>query len=237
MAEQDLKSPKITCKLQKLAADRGRTDSPGERTVRTYWEKHMARPEEERRAYATFRWPDSMSDAEIPWDSSRIVLDWIKSFEGVNAPRPTICQVKWYWRVYQAGLDSSNCADATLYLAERELDPNEVTIAVGIAVEAYLVHQPWQWAWEESEREIRESKLPTLVRSAGAIGTTRFEDDRPLSLRRFIIGILEERDLLDQGEAIWGDSLNRSLTDGLELLRIPGSSSLRNQAKIHNIVR
>ena len=40
----------------------------------------MARPEEERRAYATFRWPDSMSDAEIPWESSRIVLDWIKSF-------------------------------------------------------------------------------------------------------------------------------------------------------------
>lgn len=201
MGEQGLKSPAIANELEKIAKSHGQDKYPSERTVRTYWEKHMARLPEERRAYSEFRWPDSMVDAEIPWEASNAILDWIRSFELHSISRPMIVEAKWYWRVSQVAptISEDDHTFALYWLAERELNPNELTAAVAAAIDVYLVHQPWLWAWDEAAENIQNRYAPALLRAAGADGSSLFEGLRPKaanSLLDFVEGVLAHRGTL-----------------------------------------
>jgi hypothetical protein len=84
----------------------GRTDIPSERTVSRILRRFRALPEEEKRPFREFVWPDSMEPGDVPWEASAAVLEllrFLQENEAVQPPRrPLVRSVVWYWRITQA---------------------------------------------------------------------------------------------------------------------------------------
>ena len=140
--EQGKRSPEIT----QLIKEEGKEDSPSESTVRRIYQAHISEPASERIDYRIFQWPDSMQEAGLPWEASRVVLDFIQFLDHNLADQPTIGLVKWYWRVYQGAPDMHNkrrieLALAAKILAERELHGSPVNEVLARAVETFLAYQ------------------------------------------------------------------------------------------------
>ncbi len=55
--------------------------------------------EDEKKEYAVFRWPGAMEVDSLPWEATRAALDLVKHCHRWGLGRPTVRQVKWYWRV------------------------------------------------------------------------------------------------------------------------------------------
>ncbi len=154
-AEQGYKTPTITRLIQEEAEKDGRVDYPSERTVRRLYDGHKAKPEEKRMEYAAFRWPESMDEAGIPWDGSRVVLDFIERWLERRPHRPTFGLVKWYWRVHLAapGLRywDRDRLRAAEWLSSGEHHPTNLNEVAARAVESYLAYQPWRWSGDYQE--------------------------------------------------------------------------------------
>ena len=98
----------ITQQLGKEAQDIGRSDQPSERTVGRIRKAFATAPEEQRKAYQTARWPDSMVGGELAWEASPALLELLGHLRrhlGPHVASP-IRLANWFWRVTQAAPDA-----------------------------------------------------------------------------------------------------------------------------------
>ena len=165
LAERGLKSPTIEKMIRREAEAAGFDDAPSERSVRRIYNEHVGKSPEDRRQYVTFQWPDFMREAELPWQASEIILDWIRTFDANLVTRPTISRAKWYWRVHIAAPDLGDGfkSVAARWLSQRELKKDEMTEALSQIVESYLIHKPWTWP---NDQDVSHLVL-ILLRSLG----------------------------------------------------------------------
>ena len=139
---QGYKAPTITRLVEEEAAKAGWVDAPSESTVRRVVRELDAAGQAQRSEHAPFRWPDSMEQAGLPWEASRVVLDYLR----YSWPfRPTVGLVRWNWRIHAAAptLTDGEKARASDWLWQREHDVGLYAEALGTAVESYLALWPW----------------------------------------------------------------------------------------------
>jgi hypothetical protein len=161
LAEMGMRPAKITDRIKTEATAEGRNDYPAKRTVERIYQRHLGRPAAERRAYALFRWPDSMMNGTLPWEASRAALELLYRRNEKGQGRPTIRLVNWYWRLSMVAFSLD--ADVREYLAGQlaawEIDRsgtgftprNDVDIDVIEAIEWLLAYRPW----EDDERGVQ----------------------------------------------------------------------------------
>ena len=153
LAEQGINAAEIARRLEKEADKSGRDDYPSDRTVRRIRDAHMAKGPGDRRQYAGFRWPESMQDAEIPWEGSEQVLNLIRNHRtmfGLGS-RPPIGFTKWFWRVTQAAptLDLNRRARIAAFLFGNEQNPESVPENKVRSLETFLADEVWNGQWPD----------------------------------------------------------------------------------------
>lgn len=86
--------------LDEEARERGRDDCPSERTIGRVIKAWKQRPETERHEEALFRWPEAMELGDLPWEAGEAALEFLRWWEVWRMPRrPTVRDVRWYYRV------------------------------------------------------------------------------------------------------------------------------------------
>ena len=132
---------------QEAANDGLKTPPPSEATVRRIlrrrWDKM---PEEERRQYQYFFWPESMERIDLPWEASASALELLCFLDqrgGGRNERPSVHFMRWFWRVSQA---SPGCAIvgrimAATILVGYELSGLHIPME---GVEWWLAYRPWE---------------------------------------------------------------------------------------------
>jgi hypothetical protein len=101
-AEDGMSAAAIARKLEEDASEAKRSDVPSERTVRRLYEEHKMSSEAERLQSTRFRWPESMMLGLLPWEASRTALTYLFFRRGTDGTRPTVREVKWFWRLHLA---------------------------------------------------------------------------------------------------------------------------------------
>lgn len=153
-AEQGFRVPAIARLIREDAISQGRTDAPSERTVRRLYQEHIGKSHEDRGEFAQFFWPESMEDAELPWEASSSVLGMLQT-ELKTGKRPEVWYVKCWWRVYLAAPDLAYVEQrvAAQELGLKSLDQEHALRTVR-AVETYLAYAPWRAADEEELKTV-----------------------------------------------------------------------------------
>ena len=172
LTAQHMSARAITEELEQEAARRDWLDPPDGRTVRRYIEQFRERAELDQAQYARFEWPESMETADLPWEASRTVLDYLRHCRNDSLylyGRPSVRMVTWYWRVHQAATDGSedDWEWGASYLTDSESDPTEAGRSIARAVESYLAYAPWQWDYGSSDHEDIARTLKELFRENG----------------------------------------------------------------------
>jgi len=82
---------------------------PVGRTIQRYLREHRARPLEEKLSFRYFSWPESMESGALPWEASKTALELLRfrREELLFTSRPTNEEMRWFWRVTQAGPDAA----------------------------------------------------------------------------------------------------------------------------------
>ena len=104
--------------------DLGRPDCPSRRTIQRIIEDFKRLPDDARREYSVFRWPQSMEQGALPWEASRSLLDLQldllthRAWDGpIDVSVMPVRFARWYWRACQAmGEDD---IDQTIFVAAR----------------------------------------------------------------------------------------------------------------------
>lgn len=155
----------IVRRLKDVAPRIGRTDVPSARSVGRIRKEFLEQPEEVRREYYRFHWPESMEDGSLPWDASAAGLELIRADENV---RPPLRLVKWFWRISTTAPDApySYRRGMAGILAAAEII-GALTPDVYRAIESATVYEPWRSG--EAAREYERAVL------AGRAGEVRLE--------------------------------------------------------------
>jgi hypothetical protein len=153
LSEQKKNAAEIYRQLEEEADKSGRNDYPSDRTVRRIKDAHMAKRPGDRRQYEGFRWPESMGDAEIPWEGSEEILSLIRNHRtmfGLGS-RPPIGFTKWFWRVTQAAptLDLNRRARIAAFLFGNEQNPESVPENKVRSLETFLADEVWNGQWPD----------------------------------------------------------------------------------------
>ncbi len=110
-AANGMRAPSIHKQLEADAEKAGRTDVPSLRTVARIVDSFEADvPLEDRRQQALFHWPGSMELGALPWQAGQAGLElmhWhsVLASKGASSGRPTVREVKWYYRLRLAAPD------------------------------------------------------------------------------------------------------------------------------------
>lgn len=143
LAEEGYPLGQIVKQAESVAAELGRKDCPGERTVARLIKAHRALPESLRRAQGYYRWPESHLAGLLPWDAARDALDLVRLHDGGRIPPPTVRHAIWFHR-YRLAVPTAPPVEAwglSLDLALREYQ-----VAIGRGTEVLT---------EDSMRETR----------------------------------------------------------------------------------
>jgi len=101
-------------------------------------------PEEERRQYRYFFWPESMERGDLLWEASASGLELLHFLEeeGWRGERPPIRFVRWFWRVSQAapGVGLWGRVMSAAALTSGEISGKRVSVR---GVEWKLAYRPW----------------------------------------------------------------------------------------------
>ena len=94
----------ILAQLQEARSAAGISEpTPGLRTVGRYLREWANMPEEKRKLWRLFVWPESMAVADLPWEASATVLEFLAECQKRGWRRPTLRLVTWFWRATTAG--------------------------------------------------------------------------------------------------------------------------------------
>lgn len=107
----------ITRELEELGPD-----CPSRRTIQRIIEDFRRLPDDARREYSVFRWPQSMEQGALPWEASSELLELqryllLSPRWGGNATVMPVRFARWYWRACQAMADAE--IDLRIDLAAR----------------------------------------------------------------------------------------------------------------------
>lgn len=150
LAEEGYRPAGITRLLEIEAKEEGRQDWPSPRTVQHRYDQHSKSSEEDKRQAALVRWPQSMGNADLPWEASAAVLDLLRYRDENGLGRPKVRLAKWFWRITLAHPDSEtvNRAAYAAFLAAWELvegGSKKGTSAFDLeALELFLAYRPLQ---------------------------------------------------------------------------------------------
>src|SRR5918996_5660853 len=96
--EPGLTMTEIAQEAEETAKELGRTDPPHRATVHRYLTSFRDLDEDVKRQFRDFRWPDSLENGDLPWESSTETLALLEWTEKHNLRPPTVNIVAWYWR-------------------------------------------------------------------------------------------------------------------------------------------
>jgi hypothetical protein len=166
------RSSDVVADVPRIAADAGRTDVPGARTIQRMIHDFRELASEEQSGYAPVSWPDSFEAGLVPWESARDVLDLVRHCAQTGLPSPTVSEARWWWRLRLASPSVPMEWGSTIArsLAELEVDRAKGTKDVRIEVtglSSVLAYEPWRG----SERQAQYS---ALIEREGATATPRF---------------------------------------------------------------
>jgi hypothetical protein len=133
----------IQARIEEEAEDAGREDFPSLSTVKRYVKDARSKPQE-LVGYKLFYWPESMSVAELPWESSALVLELV-ALLARRGKRPSVGEVKWFWRVTQAAPSAPTDVryDVAWNLAMLEA-MGGVPESQARLIETYLAQRGWE---------------------------------------------------------------------------------------------
>jgi hypothetical protein len=155
---------------------------PSLRTIGRIQRQFRPLPEEERRPYRIFRWPESFERGDLPWEAQGAALELMRVWArgprlGMVSPearrllspaaRPSVRLARWFWRMTQAAPDATALERrhiAGLLAAAEAGDPD-----VRRAAEGWLCYAPWRseearGAYEEAQAEGRIPHFQFTVR-------------------------------------------------------------------------
>lgn len=134
--------------IEEQALEAKADDCPSEATVRRYYGEWLKLPEHERRERAFFHWPKTMEIGALPWEAGRAAMDLLRFRDERGWGRPTVRQVKWYWRVRLSSPDvdveEAYTLAATLAAAEHAEATGEPIVFDPEPWEWRLAYQPWR---------------------------------------------------------------------------------------------
>ena len=77
-------------------------EMPSVRSIVNIIRDHRRQSDEQRLAFKEFHWPEAMELKFLPWEASRMALDFGREWESSRGRLPLLNHVKWYWRLHQA---------------------------------------------------------------------------------------------------------------------------------------
>jgi hypothetical protein len=113
-----------------------------------------------------------MATAELPWEASRPMLDWLRFLRDAGENLPTIELAKWFWVITLAApelpIKERDSLAGFLAMSNKENDPNAIAKR---SAELYLICTPWRSkedkaAYQEMRRNGRFISVPTDLRDA-----------------------------------------------------------------------
>lgn len=196
-----LSSRRIYTRLEEEGQQLQRDDWPSEKSIRNILAAHRNASEQERRQYRQAWWPESFGTPELPWESSRAVLGFVRFCDERQIPHPTVRQAKWYWRLHLAapGMPMLEAAELAGALSGVESARNLGSEATSPNLTHYLAYAPWQGAQDQEAWQSAAERLG--LHSLGHVSITG--DRRALAAYvREVFGMSEEqaRELADFGE-------------------------------------
>jgi hypothetical protein len=155
---------------------------PSLRTIGRLQRQFRPLPEEERRPYRLFRWPESMETGALPWEASRSALELLRHRHRHGMGRPLVGVVRWFWRLSEIAPDADirfrNHAAMSLHSLEGREEGWPMLDRSRRAIEWWLAYRPWgsdakKAAYDAAlRREEAETGDPS-----GAERPPRFPDD------------------------------------------------------------
>lgn len=101
--DEKLGARAILARLQEARASAGVSQRcPGLRTVGRYLREWANMPEENRKLWRLFFWPESMPVADLPWEASTTILELLGECQKRRWRRPTVRLGAWFWRATRA---------------------------------------------------------------------------------------------------------------------------------------
>ena len=77
-------------------------EMPSVRSIVSIIAAHRQLSDEKRLPFREFHWPEAMELLFLPWEASRMALDFTRRWQGSRGRPPLLNHVKWYWRLHQA---------------------------------------------------------------------------------------------------------------------------------------
>ncbi len=191
MIEDDpkLSSLRILRLLEQEAGGRFEYQGPSDKTIRRIKREYLDLPEEERRRYGRFCWPESMENGSLPWEAARAALDLMRHWGPPN--RPPIRLVRWFWRVSQAAPDAPFGSRLNLarQLAIWEVQGERETGYLE-GIEWYLAFTAWRC--EEDAKAYRQvTERLGLPNTAGEIPSLGVRRGGPPADRKTALAMVE----------------------------------------------
>jgi hypothetical protein len=166
--EPEANDQQIGKRVRELEKVIGREDGPTVRTINNYRRKFDSLPEDARARYVHFKWPESCELGHVPWEAGPAGLQLLDINMALASlmqtppdnggsrmfylmdERPSICRVKWYWRISQVApglppfLDDEIPGRYELAMAMATCEAAEnISKWLRDALEAYLAYTPW----------------------------------------------------------------------------------------------
>lgn len=179
-------------RLEQEAAEAKRRDAPSKRMVARLRTEFLALDDSKRRAYRSFRWPESMG-GDLPWEASGAALELVQLHQARGLPPPLYRLVEWYWR---ATLAASDAPLAERYRIASLLAATEIGGDMPGAlrqVESFVAWAPW--------------RSPEASAAYEAAITDRVDGVRT--------GIVDPAVIIDAAEAMIGIGLTPPQREGL----------------------
>jgi hypothetical protein len=146
LAEEHDTAAEVWRQFEHLAAEKGWTDIPAERTVKRRVGEFQKLPKIERSLNVRFKWPDSMQNGTVPWEASHEALGLLRWRDESGLGRPTNREAIWYWRLWRAS--PSITAERASTMAALLSVVEFLEGAGGDVVERHLEPIEWQLAYE-----------------------------------------------------------------------------------------
>lgn len=98
-AAADMSRPSAGAISRSLAGMLSGVEAPSPRTVGRILESYRELDPSEQGLYATFRWPETMEAAVLPWEAGAAALELLRYLRQACDSRPRTNLVRWFWRV------------------------------------------------------------------------------------------------------------------------------------------
>lgn len=136
----------VAVKLEETARSLNRDDAPSARTVNRLRKQLNAAPAEIREGYRFVHWPDSMTNGDLPWESSPVIFELLRYLRGME--KPFECPLRlalWFWRVTVSAPEADFLVrfQLALQLATWDADGWR-TGPERYDPEIYLTYEPWR---------------------------------------------------------------------------------------------